>query len=113
MALTSRRFERRHPGRPRNGDLKPCPQCGATACEFSERYRFEGKGVAPGWFCDAPNCGFRQLVRGVPAAGPSTRIRGSRDRRARAERQMMKSRSKIARSRKRIAASERRVAKKR
>jgi hypothetical protein len=81
MTLKGRRFERRHPSRPRNGDVKACPQCGTTACEFSERYRFEGKGVAPGWFCDAPGCGFRQLVRGASSggAGPAGRIGGPRE----------------------------------
>jgi hypothetical protein len=118
MALQRRPVDRRHGGRPRNGDVKTCPKCGNPDCEFSERYRFEGKGNIPGWLCDAPGCGFRQLVRGkvttvTAARRPSGAVRGSRELRARAQREMMKSRAKIVRSRKQIEASDRRVKKKR
>lgn len=109
MALKPRRFDRRRPGRPRNGDVKPCPKCGSSDCEFSERYRFGAKGVAPGWLCDAPGCGFRQLVRGEPTGSFSRLIHGSRELRARAQRQMMKPRAKIARAGKRVDVSERRL----
>src|SRR4051812_33378742 len=118
MALSPRRLDRRHAGRPRNGDVKPCPKCGHPDCEFSERYRFEGKGNIPGWLCDAPGCGFRELVRNNVTATTARRpsassIRGSRELRARARREMMKARAKIVRSRKQLEASGRRLKKKR
>ena len=54
-AQSTVRPERRDVGRrPRNGDVKPCPSCGATS-EFNERYRLEGR-VVPAWLCDRAAC---------------------------------------------------------
>src|SRR5215204_6743238 len=47
--------------RPRNGDVRPCPLCGARS-EFCERWRFEGQSV-PAWVCDSPTCRQQDLVR--------------------------------------------------
>jgi hypothetical protein len=55
---------RRRPGRPQNGDQKPCPKCVAATCEFNERYRFADVGLVPAWVCDSPNCRYRELARG-------------------------------------------------
>jgi hypothetical protein len=90
--------DRRRAGRPQNGDTKPCPKCAAASCDFNDRYRVPGSGIAPGWICDSPTCGYRQLVR----AGDGS-IRSSRELQARAKRQMMRARALTARFRARLA----------
>jgi hypothetical protein len=55
--------ERRGVGRPRNGDVTPCPKCVVSMCDFNERYRTPGLGVTPAWICDSPQCGYRELLR--------------------------------------------------
>jgi hypothetical protein len=60
--MRARALERRRPGRPQNGDVKPCPQCRRQSFEFSDRYRFEGT-VVPAWVCDAAGCQHREAVR--------------------------------------------------
>src|SRR3954463_11991120 len=104
--MRARARERRRPGRPQNGDVKPCPRCGADSFEFSDRYRFEGAVVAA-WVCDAPGCKHRQIVRGQP----KNLIAESREVQARARRAMMKSRAKQERAEIQIANTERRVRK--
>jgi hypothetical protein len=61
--MQTRPLERRRPGRPKNGDAKPCPKCVEATCEFSERYRFDDVGLAPAWICESPHCRYRDLVR--------------------------------------------------
>jgi hypothetical protein len=103
--------ERRRSNRPRNGDEKPCPKCGA-ACEFNERYRFDDVGIAPAWTCGAPPCHHRELVRRTQRKlNERDHVRQSRDMQARAKRLMMKSRARTERSHQRLANSEARLKK--
>ena len=62
----ARRGERRHAGRPQNGDTRACPKCGSTS-EFSERYRFAGE-VVPAWVCENPACREPVTVRSPGSA---------------------------------------------
>ncbi len=102
--------ERRRPGRPRNGDLKVCSNCGALL-EFNERYRSEGH-VVPAWICDNASCKRQEVVR-VEGSGRIEELRHhlrtSVDVQAHARRTMLKSRSRDESSRKRVAESEVRV----
>jgi hypothetical protein len=68
LDMRARSQERRRVGRPSNGDTKSCPRCGATGCEFSERYRFDGR-VIPAWVCGAARCRHRESVRREDATG--------------------------------------------
>lgn len=82
--------ERRHASRPRNGDTKPCPKCGQSACyEFNDRYRFDDVGVAPAWICGCPPCHYRELVRSADRR-LGDRALAQPSGAARAKRQMMK-----------------------
>jgi len=104
MPATGRSEDRRHAGRPQNGDTKPCPKCAESICDFNARYRVPGAGVVPAWICDSPACRYRELVRGTDktAAGQGL-ICGSPDVQARAKRLMMKARFLVYRSRTRLA----------
>jgi hypothetical protein len=100
MGAQGRSPERRRVGRPQNGDTKPCPKCAESICDFNDRYRFPGSGIAPAWICDSPTCGYREMVRARDGS-----IRSSRELQARAKRQMMKARALTERFRARLAKS--------
>ena len=104
--------ERRGVGRPRNGDEKPCPRCGDSACEFNERYRFPEAGIAPAWICESPQCRYREIVRAEQRTIIGESVRRSRALQARVKRRMMKIRSLTERSRKTIAKTQGRLDKK-
>jgi hypothetical protein len=109
--MRARSQERRHQGRPQNGDSKHCPKCHALSLEFNDHYRFEGV-IVPAWVCDAPPCRYRELVRHSDAAFHSRHlIRESKETQARAKRRMMKSRAVRTRSGKQIEQSEQRLRK--
>jgi len=91
--------ERRQPGRPQNGDIRACPNCGA-ASEFSERYRFAGE-VVPAWVCDSPACREHDIVRrpGTSISNASRKlIRASKKLRADVSRTMMRARARVERT---------------
>jgi hypothetical protein len=103
-----RRHERRTSDRPREGDTKPCPNCGVGQVEFSERYRIDDGGFAPAWVCDNPRCGLQSRVRDDPAptppAPPKDLIQRSAQVIASARRTVMRGRAKNTRARKQIEA---------
>jgi hypothetical protein len=100
MGAERKSRDRRRAGRPQNGDTKPCPKCVESVCDFNERYRVPGSGIAPGWICDSPACGYRELVRARDGS-----IRSSRELQARARRQIMRARALTERFRARLAKS--------
>ena len=90
--------ERRGAGRPINGSTRPCPACERGVLEFNERYRIwtaRGRVTAmPAWICDA--CGGRMPARADHHPGQLRAA--SKALRARASRQLMKSRDVRARA---------------
>jgi|tagenome__1003787_1003787.scaffolds.fasta_scaffold20926256_1 hypothetical protein len=102
------RVDRRGPDRPRNGDTKPCPHCGQGTIEFNERSRIDGAAV-PAWTCDNPACSVPyDVVRSRPADLTSEElVRSSKQVRAGAIRNVMKSRARAERGARRVARSER------
>ena len=67
--MVTRRSERRHPDRLKDGDRRTCPDCGCEI-EFRESYlvfRPERQGIEPAWICLEQGCGYRQFVRALSA----------------------------------------------
>jgi hypothetical protein len=69
ILMVTRRSERRHPDRLKDGDRRTCPDCGSDL-EFRESYlvfRPERQAIEPAWICLEQGCGYRQFVRRLSA----------------------------------------------
>jgi hypothetical protein len=117
MSKPAARRERRGADRPFNGDVVVCPRCSTVSLEFNTRWRISlntgGYTTVPAWVCDDAHCRFFRLARCEDEVLKLAVFVSSaaRELRARAQRQLMKSRAARQRAERIIVKSQSRRSK--